>query len=242
MITFNFYHRDDTKKQMLKIKFSWETLEGTSPANWRILAEEGPKLRTTNTSPPITNGIPQIIARAGDTPAEYIVDDSIDLLRYLPTIKGTRSGAHRLETTNEDIYNFLYIMNYIKYLLINHSCAVFFDKDGEIMDLRHLRPLINNALTIKDQTDIQLIPIHDLRRLNLDMSSFNVFLDMYNTLLTQYGYTLAEAGINVNIGRRGGSKSNPKSRKSKKFQRRSKRRNNRRTYKKKSRRTRRRRY
>jgi hypothetical protein len=230
------YFRDNPDKKMLKVYFSGDELTNV-PQNWRIIAEELYNVPTTLPTP--ENKVPtvhEIIQQSQGVETNYIIGNSVDLLRYLPSsTKVTRNGAQQLSITNEDIYEYLYNAGYRKVIMFNNSCATAIDvENNEITDLRTLRRLRKEADNIRRDSVFPL-NISKLRP-SKEINSFDtIFISLKKELeeiLNGKGYTIIDAKINIH---KGGSKS--KSNRNQRSNKKSKRKNNRKTYKKKLRKT-----
>jgi hypothetical protein len=243
MFNYNFYSRSNPTKKMLKVYFSGDELTSV-PQNWRIIAEELYEVPTT--LPPGVKTfatIPEIIQQSRNVANNYIIGNSVDLLRYLSTTV-TRNGVQRLAVTNEDIYEYLYKAGYRKVIMFNNSCATAINRENyEITDLRALRRIRREADTIREESSYQVEPTYELRQLERN-EKINLIEDFLTNFkidlliqLREYGYSLSEANIfsgGSKTKSKTKSKSNRKSnRKSKRrSNKKSKRRNNRKTYKK----------
>lgn len=241
MFDYNFYSRNNLNKEMVKIYFSGDELTSV-PQNWRIIAEE---LYNVPTSLTILDSsvakIHEIISQPQGAETNYIIGNSVDLLRYLTPTTVTRSTASSLSITNEDIYTYLYNAGYRKIIIFNNSCATAIDKDdSEITDLRMLRRITKEANDIRYTTRL------NLPRLNLRSTTttvMNTFNSLFKNLIIQLtsvlgnnGYTLKDAKININTYK-GGSKSTIKNKNKNKSKGKNKYKHVRKTYKKKLRKT-----
>lgn len=206
MFDYNFYTPENINLPMIKTYFSGDELT-SEVMNWRITAEELFEV-PTRMEPTFIPGkrIPEIIASI-DPEANFIVENKLDMLRFLPNQTVTRNeGSSRLKTTNEQILNYLYDMGYRKVIIFNNSCATSIDRNGyEITNSRTLIALIKDAKDIRRQTRIEL-PVLKLRQKPLKLGNYENLKEKFNGILQENSYTFADAEINPNIRTKGGLK------------------------------------
>lgn len=208
MFDYNFYTRENMQVPMIKTHFTGDNLT-SEDMNWRITAEELFEVPTRMESHFISGRrIPELIrSEAEGIDVNYIVENKIDLLRFLPTTTITRNDSSpRLKITNEQILQYLYETGYRKVIIFNNSCATAIDKDGiEITNPRTMRALIKDAKDIRQLSRIEL-PTLNLRKMPTKLENYEKLKEKIIQILQQNGYTLADAEINPNIRRKGGFK------------------------------------
>lgn len=205
MFDYNFYTPQHLEVPMIKTHFSGDSLT-SEVMNWRITAEELFEVPTV-TNPHFIPGrrIPEVISSAANAETNYIVENKIDLLRFLYNQPITRNQeSSRLRITNERLLQNLYEIGYRNVIIFNNSCATAVDANGyEITNPRTLRSLINDAKDIRQQSRIDL-PKLNLRQRPLKIGNYEKIKVKLSNILRNNGYTFADAEINPNIRIKGG--------------------------------------